>query len=189
MRDLICKLAYETNQDKKKRNGQPATPESQSAFCIKALKKFCDTFKDGIMMRQDHKTLLLENYMTLVFAQSMKNVKNRDLTLNEVQQAQQMAHTLVYDELYNSPTIQQVPDRIKPITMLESLKNIKLPEKTTQTDKNPLMLIRDSLNKEAEKRIQSFNKKFKTDHSFETPDDPIRDFSIVANMQNGRWRS
>ena len=189
LRDLICKLAYETNQDKKKRKGQPATPESQSAFCIKALKKFCDTFKDGIMMRQDHKTLLLENYMTLVFAQSMKNVKNRDLTLNEVQQAQQMAHTLVYDELYNSPTIQQVPDRIKPITMLESLKNIKLPEKTTQTDKNPLMLIRDSLNKEAEKRIQSFNKKFKTDHSFETPDDPIRDFSIVANMQNGRWRS
>ena len=64
-----------------------------------------------------------------------------------------------------------------------------MPEKTTQTDKNPLMLIRDSLNKEAEKRIQSFNKKFKTDHSFETPDDPIRDFSIVANMQNGRWRS
>lgn len=189
LRDLICKLAYETNQDKKKRNGQPATPESQSAFCIRALKKFCDTFEDGIMMRQDHKTLLMEQYMTLVFAQSMKNVKNRDLTLNEVQQAQQMAHTLVYDELYNSPTIQQVPDRIKPVTLLESLKNIKLPEKTTQTDKNPLMIIRDSLNKEAEKRIQSFNKKFKTNHSYETPDDPVRDFSIVANMQNGRWRS
>lgn len=191
LRELICELAYETNQDKQKRKGQPATPESQSAFCINALQKFCKTFEDGIMKRQDHKTLLMEQYMTLVFAQSIKNVQNRDLTLAEVQRAQQMAHSLVYDELFHSETLQQVPDKIKPVTVVNSIKNLNqnlsLPKNMTSTKKNPFQMLRESLNKESETRIQSFNKKFKTDHSFEIPDNPVRDFTLAVNMQNGRW--
>ncbi len=177
IRQLLCKMAYRTEKEKQARKGKPATPESQSIFFMDALKDFTAEFKDNIMRREAQATVLMEQFMTLTAMQCYQNIKGSELTLDEIKEAEQVAHRLVYTHLFRSDVVLQLPNQIRPITMVSAVQNLK----TKPTDEKSLnTILKDSLADEAVDRLTAYNKKNNTEHTL-----VVDDLMIVSPKE--RW--
>ncbi len=165
MRQLLLDTAITNMKDAQKRKNKPATPESQEAFCLKALANFSEKFHGGIMLRQEHKMVMMEQYMTIVMMQAFENVKGSKLTQEEIKTAHQNARNLVYNECYNSPIIQQMPHQIKPATLTTAIEE----RMKIKPGKEALDVLRDALFEQAQIQIKRYNKKNKTNIQIENP--------------------
>ena len=142
-----------------------------------ALKDFTAEFKDNIMRREAQATVLMEQFMTLTAMQCYQNIKGSELTLDEIKEAEQVAHRLVYTHLFRSDVVLQLPNQIRPITMVSAVQNLK----TKPTDEKSLnTILKDSLADEAVDRLTAYNKKNNTEHTL-----VVDDLMIVSPKE--RW--
>ncbi len=180
MRSLLFEMAYKTHNASKSRKGKPATPASQTKFIIEALKEFNVEFKDGIMKREKQKIVLMEQFMTVTMMQCYRNVKGADLTLDEIKKAEKDAHNLVYDQLFHSKLIQQLPEKIRPTVLVNGIKNLDTKD-IGKPGKNICSSLQASISKEAQQKLEKYIQKNKIDK--ETY--PLNPLQMQA--QNGRW--
>ncbi len=162
MRQLLCKMAYKTHKAKVARKGKPATPESQAVFYVEALKEFANTFAGDIEKNFGHKKVLMEHFMTIVGMQCMENIKGSPLTPVEMEQARQQAHQLVFDEIFNSDIIAQLPKELQSKARLDAIRNIST-EGLKNSTEEPMEAVRHSVLETAGTKLTDYNKKHKTD--------------------------
>lgn len=158
MRTLLYEMAHKTLEASKSRKGGRASPESQVKFMIESLKTFTTEFRSGIMKREKQKIVMMEKFMTITMMQCYRNVKGADLTLDEIKQAERDAHHLVYDQLFNSEIIQQLPNQIRPIVLVEGIAKIDT-DKMDHTWSNINSAIQNSILNEAKSKLQRYNEK------------------------------
>ena len=161
MRQLLCKMAYKTHVDKQNRKGTRATPESQAVFYIEALQAFTEEFSSDIKSNYGHKKALMEHFMTIVGMQCMENIKGAPLTPEEMKQAQQQAHQLVFEEIFNSKIIAQLPKEIQNATRLAALQSISTEGLKSNTE-NAAQAVRRSILETAGTKLTDYNKKHDT---------------------------
>ncbi len=183
VRRLILEMAIQNAKDKKARGNKPATPESQAVFYMTALKKFTETFDKGIMEREEQKIVLMEQFMTLIMMQCIHNVKGEELTTEDLKTAKDQAHKLVYDELFHSDIIQQLPDQIRPITLTSAINSIKV-DSLKSNGGLAIEELRNSILSQAQTRLKRYNKKNKSDHQLNTA---AAYNMISAGNKTGRW--
>lgn len=166
LRKLLCKMAYYTQTQNAKRKGAPASIQEQNAATLYAIQSFCSTFKKSIMARDDHTLLLMQEFMTLVFMQNKKNEVQRPLTYTEIETASFNAQRLVYQDIFHSETIMQLPKKIRPITILTAIekiqKNLSIKQNDNHIELKPTEFLQESLLKESLLQLNKYNKKNKT---------------------------
>ncbi len=183
MRRLILDMAIQNARDKKARGGKLATPESQGVFYMQALQKFTEMFNHGIMNREPQKILLMEQFMTLVMMQCMHNVTGQELTQDDLKIARTQAHKLVYDELFHSEVIQQLPEQIRPITLTSAIGAIKISELKSEGG-IAMEELRKSILAQAQERLKRYNKKNKSNHEINI----AAAYNLISrNDQSRRW--
>ena len=177
LRKLLCTMAHRQQIDQAKRKGKPASTTEQNAFTLYALQSFCNTFKSSIMARDHHTILLMQEFMTLVFMQNKKNEVQRPLTYNELSIAAAQAQEFVYQDVFQSPTVAQLPHKIRPITILNAVKKIQpfvqLGKENKKVYLKPKYCLKEALIKESLIQLQKYNKKHKTAHQLTLSQDAI----------------
>ena len=98
--------------------------------------------------------------------QNEKNAKGRELSNFEIEYCSIRAKQLVYTELFGSETITQLPNKIRPITMVDALKkttkHLSLKTQPTKLSSSPEEALAIILEKEAASKLEAYNKKHKS---------------------------
>lgn len=187
VRKLLCLLAYKYRQNRLKQKSEFMSKEEQNAFTLFAIQEYFSSFKEDILARNPYSILLMEKYMTLVMMQNKRSEQNRELNNAEINECVQKARTLVYDELFFSPTIQQLPRKLQPITMVDAVltahKQLNHSRKSTTLSLTPTIFMNQILTTTAKTKLIAYNKKYKTNLSLKK-DAAIR--HKIVNASSGK---
>ena len=98
--------------------------------------------------------------------QNKKNEVQRPLTYTEIETASFNAQRLVYQDIFHSETIMQLPKKIRPITILTAIekiqKNLSIKQNDNHIELKPTEFLQESLLKESLLQLNKYNKKNKT---------------------------
>lgn len=159
LRELMCKMACKAHKNKK-----PLSQENQARFCLEALKEFAGSYKTGINCKEKHKIVLMENFMTIAFMQSMRDGKGAELTVEEVKNAQIQAHDLVYNSIFNNELLQQLPEGLRPQIILSALQKLSVsPDQTVRFPEYVAQAVQERMFQSTQKIVAAYNKEHGTD--------------------------